>query len=137
MNSLNSDIPAVIASFGPLIIYDGECIFCDNYVKMHKMRLAIGQVSLVDARSNHPAVEACWQLGYDLNAGMIFSFENKIYFGADAINQIALLTEKLGFWQKIINAFFRSKFIAKLCYPLMRAGRGLVLLVRFKPRLKP
>ncbi|KAA9011069.1 DUF393 domain-containing protein [Sphingobium limneticum] len=43
-----------------IIIYDGECIFCQNYVRFFRLREAIGAVELLDARSggNRPIVTA-------------------------------------------------------------------------------
>ena len=36
------------------IVYDGLCIYCNNYVKMLRLKDSIGSVSLIDARSDDP-----------------------------------------------------------------------------------
>ncbi|MFT5932039.1 MAG: putative DCC family thiol-disulfide oxidoreductase YuxK, partial [Hyphomonas sp.] len=41
---------------GTFIVYDGDCPFCSEYVKLLRLRDAIGPVSLVNAREDHPAV---------------------------------------------------------------------------------
>lgn len=39
-----------------VVIYDGECPFCRSYVSLMALRDRVGQVDLVDARSNDPRV---------------------------------------------------------------------------------
>ena len=34
-----------------LIIYDGDCMLCHSYVRMVRLREAIGEVETLDARS--------------------------------------------------------------------------------------
>jgi hypothetical protein len=59
-----------------LIIYDGECVFCNNYVRFVRLRETIGKVALLDARSNDSRVERYWNDGHDLNEGMIFAWQD-------------------------------------------------------------
>jgi hypothetical protein len=55
-----------------LIIYDGECVFCNNYLRFVRLRETIGKVDLLDARSDDPRVKRYWREGFDLNEGMLF-----------------------------------------------------------------
>ncbi|HUG62924.1 MAG TPA: DCC1-like thiol-disulfide oxidoreductase family protein, partial [Methylomirabilota bacterium] len=79
-----------------LIIYDGECIYCQNYVRFVRLREAIGPVELLDARSGDPRVQEYWRQGYDLNEGMLFVFHGRVHHGADAIHVLAGLSGSNG-----------------------------------------
>ncbi|UIY31430.1 DUF393 domain-containing protein (plasmid) [Neorhizobium galegae] len=59
-----SDSPALT------IIYDGECPFCSQYVKLLKLRDAVGKVELVNARDKHPAVDIVRSAGVVLDNTM-------------------------------------------------------------------
>jgi len=39
-----------------VIVYDGECPFCRNYIRLMELRKTVGNVDLVNARTPHPAV---------------------------------------------------------------------------------
>ena len=53
-----------------LIIYDGQCVFCSNYVRFMRLRDTVGHVELIDARTQDPRIGEYWSQGYDLNEGM-------------------------------------------------------------------
>ena len=74
---------------GALIIYDGDCVFCSNYVRFVRLQDTVGPVFLVDARSADPIVSDYRKLGYDLNAGMLFIWRGAAYHGADAVHALA------------------------------------------------
>jgi hypothetical protein len=61
-----------------VIVYDGECPFCRNYVRLMELRKVVGNVDLVNARTPHPAVSKLVELGYDptWTAGPVFAVQN-------------------------------------------------------------
>ena len=75
-----------------VVVYDGECPFCRNYVRLMSLKKAVGHVELVDARTQAPAVRRFVELGYDLNEGMAAIYGGKVYHGKDAIVLISSLT---------------------------------------------
>ncbi len=77
-----------------LIIYDGDCIFCQNYVRLVRLRETLGKVELVDARSQDPRVRKYQREGYNLNEGMLFVWNGRIYHGSDAVHVLAGLSTK-------------------------------------------
>ena len=119
-----------------LIIYDGECIYCQNYVKFVKLREAIGPVELIDARSGDPRVERFWREGYDLNTGMLFVYRGTAYHGADAIHMLAGLSSENGALNRLNARLFSSRRTAALLYPLMKFGRRVTLAVRGRKMLE-
>ncbi|WFU66719.1 DCC1-like thiol-disulfide oxidoreductase family protein [Bradyrhizobium brasilense] len=119
-------------SDGALIIYDGECIFCQNYVRLLRLRERIGRVELVDARSGDPRIaQYCC---YDLNEGMLLAYGEEIYHGAEAIYVLAKLSSTL--FNRLNRAILSNPTAARLLYPLLRAGRNLTLAARGKPQIE-
>lgn len=112
---------------GLVIVYDGECPFCSNYVQVLALREAVGKVHLVDARSDHPLVSKLQRDGYDLNEGMAVSFGGRIYYGAECVHMLALLSTDSGIFNRINSVVFRSSTLSRVLYPMLRAGRNLTL----------
>lgn len=119
-----------------LIIYDGDCVFCNNYVRLLKLKEAIGEVELVDARSGDPRVERFWHEGYDLNQGMLFIHKGRVYHGDEAINVLASLSSNSTIFNRINGAVLSNVQTARVLYPLLKLGRRFVLLVRGKKLLR-
>lgn len=113
-----------------LIVYDGECIFCQNYVRLVRLREAVGKVELLNSRSNDPRIARYWRDGYDLNEGMLFVHEGHIYHGSDAIHKIAQLCSPETRFNRLNGSLFSSATIAGLAYPALKLGRLLTLRLR-------
>ena len=88
-----------------LIIYDGDCIFCHNYVRLMRLRTSLRNVELIDARSGDPRVRSYWSQGCDLNTGMLFIHGGKVYQGAEAIHVLGCLSSRV-FWCNRLNSLF-------------------------------
>lgn len=117
------------------LVYDGDCPFCSRYVKLLRLRDSIGPVALINAREGGPRVERLRKLGYNLDGGFVLEWEDKIYYGADAINRLALLSTRSSLFNKV-NAFvFRSRTASKVLYPVLRAGRDLTLFLMGRSKL--
>jgi predicted DCC family thiol-disulfide oxidoreductase YuxK len=119
-----------------LIIYDGECIFCQNYVRFVRLRDSIGPVELLDARSCDPRIAVYVSRGYDLDVGMLFVHGDRVYHGADAINVLARLSSDKTLSSRVNNAIFSSELFSRVSYPLLRAGRRVTLLLRGKKTIR-
>lgn len=113
-----------------LIIYDGECVFCQNYARFFRLREAVGPVELLDARSGDPRVETYWREGYDLDEGMIFAHRGRVFYGAEAVHVLAGLSSRSGLFNRLNAAIFKSQGVARLLYPALKLGRRLTLKAR-------
>lgn len=109
------------------LIYDGECPFCSAYVKLLRLREAVGTVNLVDAREGGPLVAELERKGLDLDEGMVLKIGDRLYHGDDCIHALALMTSPVGLFNRITAAIFRSPARARLLYPVLRAMRNLTL----------
>lgn len=109
------------------LMYDGECPFCSRYVELVRIRDAIGPLRLINARDGGPEVQEVVQDGLDLDEGMVLKLSGRMYHGQDCINALALLSEPRGFFNRFNAWVFRSPKRAAILYPVLRAGRNLVL----------
>jgi predicted DCC family thiol-disulfide oxidoreductase YuxK len=113
-----------------LIIYDGECVFCQNYVRLFRLRDSVGKVELVDARSGDARVARYWREGYDLNEGMVFVWGERVFHGDEAVHVLATLSSDRGWFNKLNAAVFSSRGAARLLYPFLKLGRRATLMLR-------
>jgi predicted DCC family thiol-disulfide oxidoreductase YuxK len=120
---------------GPaFLVYDEECPFCSRYVRLLRLREAVGPVELVNARADHPVVYLLQDRGVNLDEGMALVQGDHISVGDDCIHKLALMSTRSGVFNRINGWVFRSPSMARVLYPVLRAGRnmGLRLLGRSK-----
>lgn len=116
-----------------LIVYDGDCVFCQNYVRFMRLRDAVGPVELLDARSGDPRVAAFQREGYDLNEGMLFVFDDRVHHGDEAVNLLAILSSPSSLFGRLNRAILSSRVAARLIYPVLKLGRRITLRLRGRP----
>ncbi len=110
-----------------IIVYDGECPFCSRYVALLRLKAAFGDVQLVDARSDHPAVGRLVEAGIDLDEGMALIQGDRIYHGDDCIHRLALMSTPSTLFNRLNVAIFSSPTASRILYPFLRAGRNTAL----------
>ena len=113
-----------------LIVYDGDCIFCQSYVRFARLRDAVGPVELLDARSGDPRVVGFQRQGFDLNEGMLFVFEDRVYHGEEAINLLAILSSSSTLFGWLNRRILSNRTAARLIYPALKLGRRATLRLR-------
>jgi predicted DCC family thiol-disulfide oxidoreductase YuxK len=116
-----------------VVVYDGECPFCRNYIRLMSLRKAVGDVELVDARTQAPAVRRLVELGYDLNEGMAAIYGGKVYYGKDAVALISSLTGDRDWMDRVLTTSLRNPTRVTFLYPLMKLGRRVALRMLGKP----
>ena len=120
-----------------LIIYDGECIYCSNYVRFMRLRESIGSVELLDARSDDSRIAEYWKQGYDLNEGMIFVHRGNVFYGPDAVHALAGLSSQSRLLNRLNSLIFSNRIVARALYPLLKIGRRITLFVLGRSTLEP
>lgn len=113
-------------------VYDGQCPLCIMGATHFRVREAIGELQLLDAREqpNHPLMEEINRLGLNLDDGMVIKFKDICYQGADALHVMALLGTNSGWFNRINGCMFKSKALSALFYPSFRSTRNLLLKLR-------
>lgn len=109
------------------LVYDGECPVCSTYCRYVRLREAAGTLHLVDARKPGPVMDRVTAAGLDIDQGMVLIFRGVIYYGADAMRMVALLSTRHGLFNRLSFLLFGSRLGAGLLYPLGKAFRNLLL----------
>lgn len=117
------------------IVYDGQCPFCANYIRLIRLREIGGGVHLVDARSSHPAKDFVLARNIDLNEGMAAILGGRIYWGDECINFLALMSTPSGAFNRLNRLIFSSPKISRALYPWLSAGRRLTLKLLNRPEI--
>jgi predicted DCC family thiol-disulfide oxidoreductase YuxK len=117
------------------IVYDGECPFCTRYVKLLRLREALGAVEIVDARSDHPIVAFLRDRKIDLDEGMALVRDGQISVGDECIHKIALMTTPSDSFNRLNAWIFRSATASRILYPILRFCRNTTLKVLGRNKL--
>lgn len=117
------------------VVYDGECPFCTQYVKLMRLREAVGPVKPVNARDDHPVVRYVRSKGIDLNNEMALVMKGEIFAGPDCMNRLALLSTGSGFFNGLMSRMFASRGLTRLMYPVLRTGRNATLFLMGRKKI--
>lgn len=123
---------------GVWYVYDGDCPICKVAARALRIKQAAGELHLVNARidRNHPLVEELNRLNIDLDEGMVIKYRGVLYHGRDALHFMALFGGNSGWFNRMNAILFKSKTLARLCYPAMRTGRNLLLRLKGVPKIR-
>ena len=118
---------AKAAPEGNWVIYDGDCPFCKNYMRLTKLKESIGPVRLIDARAGGVEVEYIKAQGLDLDEGMAMYYQGQLYHGGDCLSIMAMLSSDSGLFNTLTRWVFQSQGRARALYPTLKCGRTLAL----------
>ncbi len=110
-----------------LVVYDRQCPVCEAYCRMTRIRESVGELHLVDAREPSAVMDEITEQGLDIDQGMVVKVGDSVYYGAEAIHALALMSSRSGLFNRLSHWVFRSQTRARLLYPLLRAARNLLL----------
>ncbi|MCG8559583.1 MAG: DUF393 domain-containing protein [Hyphomicrobiales bacterium] len=119
-----------------VVVYDGQCVFCNSYIKLMRLRASAGNVVLCDAREDDAAQRVKDSLGLDLDEGMLVLYGGRAYYGADAMHILSSLTSRSNAWNGLTASIFSRHWLARVLYPFLKLGRSLALLVLGRPRIR-
>ena len=119
-----------------VVVYDGQCVFCNSYIKLMRLRASAGNVVLCDAREDDAAQRVKDSLGLDLDEGMLVLYGSRAYYGADAMHILSSLTSRSNAWNGLTASIFSRHWLARVLYPFLKLGRSLALLVLGRPRIR-
>ena len=110
-----------------MLTYDGDYQFCRNYIHMPRLKEAVSNVVLINARDGGKYVDAAIENGLDLNEGMALLYDNVWYHGAGCMHALSLMTTPSGFFNRATTRIFRNPQRAGYLYPMLRFGRNITL----------
>lgn len=120
---------------GVVLVYDRECPVCSAYVRMMRIRNDIGRLELVNARESSPIMDEITAAGLNIDQGMVLKMNNRLYFGADAIHMLSLISTRFGWFNRLNHGIFGSPTLSKMLYPVARGGRNLLLKLLGRTRI--
>ena len=115
------------------LVYDRECPVCNYYSQ--RIDIADGELERVDAREPGLLRDDLTALGHDLDEGMVLRIGDEIFYGSDALNRLAQISSGKGLFNRCMSLTFRSPRTARLLYPLLTRGRGLLLRLLGRSRI--
>lgn len=118
-----------------LLVYDKQCPACDLYCNLARIRADVGDLKLVDARDGGPVMEEITAAGLDIDQGMVLKVGAQLYYGADAIHALSLMSTRTGLFNRLAYWSFRSKRAARILYPVLRTMRNLLLKLLGKTKI--
>lgn len=128
--TLQSVAPAEI-----LLVYDQECPVCDAYCRMVRIRESAGTLRLVNARDPGAIMDEITAKGLDIDEGMVLKVGKNLYYGADAIHVLSLMSSRSGVFNRLTYRMFSSKSLSAVLYPQFRFFRNLLLKFLRKSRI--
>jgi len=118
-----------------LLVYDKQCPACDFYCNLARIRADVGELVLVDARDGGPVMDEITRAGLDIDQGMVLKVGAQLYYGSDAIHALSLMSTRAGVFNRLAYWTFRSRSVARILYPLLRALRNLLLKLLGKTKI--
>jgi hypothetical protein len=82
---------------------------------------------LLNAREEPGLCQELLDKDVSLDEGMVVIINNEVYHGGDAINRMALLTNKNTIFNKFVYFVFSRPAISKFAYPVLRGIRNITL----------
>jgi predicted DCC family thiol-disulfide oxidoreductase YuxK len=117
------------------ILYDRECPVCDAYCTIADVRAEAGKIRLLDARKDSELLREVTARSLNIDEGMVVRYRGELHYGADAIHVLALLSPRKTLFDRLSWLVFRSKSRARVVYPVMKAGRNLLLKILGRTRI--
>lgn len=117
------------------IFYDGDCPFCNQYVRMLRLRDAHGTPQLVDLRLNPTEHEQLRARGFNCDQGMVVRVGDQFYEGSQALHVLSGLSSSLTWLSRVSGILFSSSRVASWVYPVLRSARNATLFVLGRQRL--
>jgi predicted DCC family thiol-disulfide oxidoreductase YuxK len=109
------------------LVYDKQCPACDLYCNLARIRADVGNLELVDARDGGPLLDEITAAGLDIDQGMVLKIGTQLYYGSDAIHALSLMSTRRGVFNRLEYWSFKSRSVARVLYPVLRALRNLLL----------
>ena len=112
-------------------VYDGECPLCRHGANNFCLSDPAATLHRINQRSDdHEVVRQIREQRLDLDRGMVIKYRGHFYQGADALHLMSRLGLSKGRAGRAATLLFRSRRMARLCYPFLRAARNVLLRVK-------
>jgi predicted DCC family thiol-disulfide oxidoreductase YuxK len=123
---------------GIWFVYDGDCPICQMAAHALRIKKEYGDLHLLNARevTDSALMAEINKRGYDLDEGMVIYLNGNFYHGKTALKFMARYGENKGLFNRFNKSLFWSDTLAKILYPLMRAGRNTLIHLRGRDKIR-
>lgn len=118
-----------------LLVYDRECPACEFYCRHARIDPEHGTLHRIDAREPSDVLNKITHAGLDIDQGMVLETNGRLYYGADAIHELARRAPRAGVFHRFSRVLFGSSARAQLFYPILRTCRNLLLKLLGKSKI--
>ena len=118
-----------------ILVFDKECPVCSYYCRMVRIKESVGELKLLNARETSAVIDEITEKGLDIDQGMVLKMGTQYYDGPDAVHALALISSRLGLFNRFNYWIFRSKILSALLYPTLRFFRNLLLKILLKTKI--
>ena len=118
-----------------VLVYDKECPACNNYCQLIRIKESLGELNIVNARDDSEVMTDITERGLDIDQGMVLIIGEQMYYGAEAIHKLALMSTRLGIFNRVNYWIFRSGTLSRVLYPILKFFRNLLLKMLGKTRI--
>lgn len=118
-----------------VLVYDKQCPLCNSYCQLVRIRESVGKLIIIDAREQSEIMDEITAQGLDIDQGMVLKMGGQLYYGADAIHALALISSRCGIFNRFNYWMFKSSTLSGLLYPVLRFFRNLLLKLLGKTRI--
>lgn len=112
------------------LVYDGQCPICNGTANALKIKAAVGDLILVNAREPHSIMDELKLANMNIDEGMVVKMNDVLYHGADAQYILAMIGTNEDWFNRLNVIIFSNKMTAKLIYPILKQIRNLILKVK-------
>lgn len=117
------------------IVYDAQCPVCRHVVAASRLRQRCAALELIDARTTPvDYVQGRNLSNLDFDEGFAVVVDGQLHHGADGARVLAVLTRPSGIGYRVFRWLVGGPWRARVFYPVLRAGRGLLLRILGVPR---
>jgi len=120
---------------GATLIFDGQCPFCQAYVATledQKLNSELG-LSKMDARCAPELVTQLADKNIDINTGIVFIKDERLYQGAEALTLLAKEHAVKDGLNSLPHYLLRHRPLSIILYPVLRTMRSLFLRLSGRP----
>lgn len=107
------------------IVYDQECPFCSDFVRILRIKSVGNEVEMINARETSSEIISKLSEKYNLDDGMIVILDGTEYYGDRAAHILSILSTTNAFRGKLYQLILRNKRIASFAYPVLVILRKL------------
>lgn len=108
------------------LLYDGDCMLCQNAAQYYRLKEAAGEICLVNLRGHAEITSSIRNSGLDPNEGVLVLHKKQVLFGAEALCYLSRLGELRAPGGSAASRLLQIRTLSNLLYPLMKALRALI-----------